>query len=690
MQASGPGAPVPRGFQPIPAESWLGQLTALLLFLALALGLVVPKIAGGVYLLLGLIAIIWLEPGLLRHRWQLDGLDRLLCFVAALFVAVWLLAWLVHGLDEVGRDDVGRILRLLLIVPIYLFLRQVDGLERAWWSGLTVGALVAGAYAVRFAAFGEPGEWYMRVGGPTNPIYFGGVVLAFSMMLLPRLTDAELRPALRLLVGLAVLAGLTASALSGSRGAWLALPLLLVLYSSTVGARAPAWIRYGVPLAVLVAAALLTLVPGVPLGQRLADAWASITGSSAALAEEDTLAIRGQLWRLALDTIGQQYGLGGGPGAFRAALEQAVSDGRLAERYLEFHHPHNQYLSVLLIAGVPGLVTLLLLLGVPAWRFITLWRCGLERTRSIGWSGLAAVAVLAVICLSESIFQRNSGIVWFALFTAAATALVQVCQRREIAQRPVQRDRRLSVIMITRDEGDRVGRALASVAGWADEIIVLDSGSTDDTVAICRRYTDKVEVTDWPGFGIQRQRALDRATGDWVLSLDADEEVSAPLRGEIDLVLSQPHPAFSGYRLRWLTRAFDSELHFGHWARAPLRLVRRGAARFTEAPVHEKLVMTDGSRRTGRLEGALFHDVFRDDAHARAKLARYAKLQAAARHARGRRATEIGAWMRAAVNLIDNYLLRGAFLDGAAGWKMSRLHAAYTLAKYRELARLGR
>jgi len=691
MEASGSGAaPVPRGVQPIPESSWLARLAAVLLFTALALGLVVPKIAGGVFLLLGLVGIIWLEPGLLRQRWQLDGHDRLLSFVASLFVAIWLLAWLIHGLDAVGYDDVGRILRLLLVVPIYLFLRKVDGLERAWWSGLTVGALIAGGYAIWFFLLGEPGEWYMRVGGPTNPIYFGGVVLAFSMMLLPRLTDTALHPALRVLVGVAILLGLTASALSGSRGAWLVLPLLLVLYLLTLGSRQSPLTRFGIPLAVLAAGAALTLIPGVPLGQRMADAWASLSGNIGALSEEDTLAIRWQLWELALDTIGQQHWLGGGPGAFRAALEQAVLDGRLAERYLEFHHPHNQYLSVLLIAGLPGLAALLLLLGVPTWRFVTLWRTGLERTRMIGWSGLAAVAVLAVICLSESIFQRNSGIIWFALFAAAATALVEVRQRREIAQRPMARLHSLSVIVITRDEADRIGRALESVSGWADEIIVLDSGSSDDTVAIVREYTDRVEVTDWPGFGIQKQRAFDRARSDWVLSLDADEVVSEALKGEIDLVLSRRQPPFSGYRLPWMTRAFDSELHFGHWARAPLRLVRRDAARFTEVPVHEKLVMTDGSRRTGRLEGALFHDVFRDAEHARDKLARYGRLQAEARHVQGRTASLAGAWLRAALNLLDNLLLRGAFLDGRAGWKMSRLHAAYTLDKYRELARLGR
>ena len=86
----------------------------------------------------------------------------------------------------------------------------------------------------------------------------------------------------------------------------------------------------------------------------------------------------------------------------------------------------------------------------------------------------------------------------------------------------------LSVILITKNEAELVGQCLASVQ-WADEIVVLDSGSTDATVEICRRYTDKVLVTDWPGFGPQKNRALELATGDWVLSIDADEELTPEL-----------------------------------------------------------------------------------------------------------------------------------------------------------------
>ena len=103
----------------------------------------------------------------------------------------------------------------------------------------------------------------------------------------------------------------------------------------------------------------------------------------------------------------------------------------------------------------------------------------------------------------------------------------------------------LSVILITRNEAHNIRDCLESVA-WADEIIVLDSGSEDDTVALCRRYTQRVYQTDWPGFGPQKNRALGLAEGDWVLSIDADERVSQPLRLEIEqAIASATYPAYS-------------------------------------------------------------------------------------------------------------------------------------------------
>ncbi len=678
----------PRGGRVVEAESVLAQAVRLILFMGLALGLIVPKVAGGAFLLLALLAVIWLETGVFRRSFQLDRHERLMILAVLLFVGWWLLAWAIHGFGEVGRDDASRILRLLLIIPLMIFLARVDGLERGWWSGLAAGAALAGLFALWFSLTGHQGDWAERVGGPTNPIHFGGVVLAFSLMLLPRLADTSISWQTRTLAALAVVLGLIASGLSGSRGAWLALLPLLVLYWFTLGTRQSGRWRLGLPLGIVVFAFLLALMPGVPIGPRLAEGVAAIATLDGEIARDDTLAIRIALWQIGLDALSGNWWTGTGPGGFRAALENAVATGTLQDWFLEYQHPHSQYLSALVIGGLPGLFSLLLLFGVPAWRFARLWHTGLERARLVGWSGLVAVTVLAVMALTESIFQRNSGIVWFALLTASALALVRIRQRQEISSRPARRHS-LSVIMICRDEADRIEPALRSVAGWADEIIVLDSGSTDRTVEICRRYTDKVEVTDWPGFGRQKQRALERAQGDWVLSLDADEQLSNALRAEIDQVLSRPDPHYAGYQLPWRTIAFGRELHFGHWARAPLRLVRRDRARFTDVQVHEKLLVDEGRARLGRLEGVLLHRVFRNLEHARQKLSGYARLQAAQRHAAGRRTTLIGAWLRAALNLLDNFVLRVAFLDGRAGWRMSWLNARYTLLKYRELARLS-
>lgn len=673
----------------VAAETPLGRMVALVLFASLAGGLVLPKVAGAGFLLLAVTGLAWLS---VRRAWlrpRISADEKLLVLAVCLYVGVWLFAWLVNGLDRAGLEGLGRTARLLLIIPVYFFIRRVDGLESAWWAGLTAGALIAGGYALWFVFTGQPGSFYYRVDGPTNPIYFGGIALAFGLMLLARVTDQDLNGRVRLLVVLAVALALAASALTASRGAWLAIPPLLVLYVFTLGSGQSLRWRLGVPAGLAAIALVAALTPAVPLGERFAEAATAFSSLRAGGLPEGTLGLRWEMWLLALDLIRESPFSGSGPGAFRAAIEQAVASGRLDPAYLEFRHPHSEYLSALVVAGVPGLAALLLLFGLPARRCALLCQTGLDRTRLLGWCGLTAMTVLAVMALSESILERNTGIIWFALLTAGAAGLVQSVRRQQLSGQAVVRIQSLSVIMICRNEADRIRAALESVSGWADEIVVLDSGSTDGTAEICRAYTDQVEVTDWPGFGPQKQRALDRASGDWVLSLDADEVVSEELKREIDLALAREHPRFDGYYLPWSIRAFGSHHQFGHWSRAPLRLFRRGAARFTPVAVHEKVAFMDAGSRAGRLEGPVYHDLFRDLKHAREKFSSYARLQARERFNAGRRVTLAGPWLRAAANFIDNFVFRAAFLDGRPGWTMAWLHAHYTFEKYQHLRRLN-
>jgi (heptosyl)LPS beta-1,4-glucosyltransferase len=667
----------------------LGLTTAIILFLALALGLIVPKVAGTALIVLGLISIIWLT---LRREWTISNMhasERVLVIAATGYVLVIMLGWIWHGLDPAAGQGLGRHARLLLILPLFLFLRRVDDLAPTWWWGIYSGALLAGGYAWWFLLTGQIGEFESRAGGATNPIYFGGISLLMAFMLLPRISDAALPGWERGAAVLAVLGGVSASLLSGSRGAWVAALPLLVLYAALFGHRfRRAW-RLGLPLAFALGALSLSLLPQVDMDQRMLAVFQELAAALQGQVIEGGVSERIDMWRITLAILADQPWLGPGAGAFEKAVSEAVAAGTALPKLLEYRHPHNQFLSAMLYAGVPGLVGLVLLFGLPLRRFWLLHCSSLDSTGHLAWAGLAAVLMLAVMAMSESIFERNIGVVWFALVIGVALALVFSERRRELLN-PPERSSTLSVILIVFNEADRIRPCLESIHGWADEIIVLDSGSTDATVTICREYTEHVVQTDWPGFGIQKQRALDRATGEWVLALDADEVVDPQLRREIDWTLAQQSPPHQAYRLSWLTHAFDTTLHHGHWARTPLRLFRRDCGRFTPATVHEKITVSEECR-VGLLQAPLHHFSYRDVAHARSKLTRYAALQARERHARGKRSSSFAvAWLRAGLNWIDNYLLRAAFLDGRGGWTMSRLTAAYTLEKYRALASLAK
>lgn len=178
----------------------------------------------------------------------------------------------------------------------------------------------------------------------------------------------------------------------------------------------------------------------------------------------------------------------------------------------------------------------------------------------------------------------------------------------------------ISAILITRNEEERLGRALESVR-WADEIVIVDGGSTDGTEAVARRYTDRFVVRcDWAGFGRQKQRALDLATSDWVLSIDADEEVTPELRAAIETAVARPgEPVgfqvvrYSYYLQHWFGRS--------GWRRDwILRLARRDGARFNDSVVHER-ARVDGP--IGRLDGALLHYTHMDIDHQVRKFNRY-------------------------------------------------------------------
>jgi glycosyltransferase involved in cell wall biosynthesis len=238
---------------------------------------------------------------------------------------------------------------------------------------------------------------------------------------------------------------------------------------------------------------------------------------------------------------------------------------------------------------------------------------------------------------------------------------------------------KLSVTVITKNEAHRIERCLRSV-DFADERIVLDSGSTDDTVAIARRCGARVETSpDWPGFGPQKNRALDLAGGEWVLSIDADEEVTPALREAI-LAAVRRDGGPDGW---WITRSSSfcgRPIRHGDWRNdRVLRLFRRGRARFTNDPVHERV---DCPPPHGELAGLLLHDSVDSMQDALEKTERYARLGAEKLRARGR-GGPLSALVHGAWAFLRGYLLRLGFLDGRAGFTIAALNARGTFLRYR-------
>jgi glycosyltransferase involved in cell wall biosynthesis len=243
---------------------------------------------------------------------------------------------------------------------------------------------------------------------------------------------------------------------------------------------------------------------------------------------------------------------------------------------------------------------------------------------------------------------------------------------------------KLTVTVITYNEGAHIGPALDSVA-WADEIIVVDSRSTDDTVATARRFTSRVEVRDWPGYGAQKNYAADQASHDWILSIDADERVTPALAGEIRAVM-QRGPTVPGYRVPRVSH------YLGAWIRSTdwypdfhLRLYDRRVARWSERSVHESVAL-DGP--TLRLRHELLHYPYRDISEHLCKIDRYTTLIAEQWRAEGRRGSAVAALVHPQLAFLRNFVLRQGFRDGRIGFLVSVLNAYYVFLKHAKLLEL--
>jgi glycosyltransferase involved in cell wall biosynthesis len=244
----------------------------------------------------------------------------------------------------------------------------------------------------------------------------------------------------------------------------------------------------------------------------------------------------------------------------------------------------------------------------------------------------------------------------------------------------------LSALVITKDNEATIRRCVDSLA-FADEVIVLDSGSTDGTIEICRTLGAQVhETADWPGYGPQKNRALDLATGRWVVSIDSDEWITPALRGEIERAIATDEKA--GYAIpRRSSFCGRFMKHSGWWPDYVVRLFRREAGRFSDDRTHERLIVQGA---LGRLSAPIMHEAITDLDQMLLKMNAYSSSSAHARLAQGRRATLATAILHGAWTFFRTYVLRLGFLDGREGFILAVANAEGSYYRYVKLMLLAR
>ncbi|MDR1826748.1 MAG: glycosyltransferase family 2 protein [Methylobacteriaceae bacterium] len=251
----------------------------------------------------------------------------------------------------------------------------------------------------------------------------------------------------------------------------------------------------------------------------------------------------------------------------------------------------------------------------------------------------------------------------------------------------------LSVFIIAQNEADRIGATLGSVAGLADDVVVVDSGSTDGTPQVAEQYGARVLFNPWPGYGLQKRFGEDASTGGWLLNLDADEVLSPELREEIAGLFAAGEPPCAAYRLR-IAEIFPGETKPHRWAYAlsPVRLYRKSAGRYSASPVHDRVDLAPGVK-TGRLKGTVYHYSVRSMGDQIAKLNRYSDDQVADLAARGKKLSTLRVFLEFPAAFFKAYLLRRHCLRGVYGFITAMNYAYFRylrVAKHYERVRLER
>ncbi len=243
----------------------------------------------------------------------------------------------------------------------------------------------------------------------------------------------------------------------------------------------------------------------------------------------------------------------------------------------------------------------------------------------------------------------------------------------------------LSAIIITKNESEHIAKCLESVS-WADEIVVYDSGSTDNTVEICKSFTQNIYQTDWPGYGPQKQRALNSAQGNWVLSIDADEQISPELKKEILAAIATN--SNQGYEIPRLSSYCGKQIkHGGWWPDYVLRLFQKEYGQFSDSLVHERVILNG---TVNKLKQPILHESYTSLEEVISKTNNYSTLGAKMLHEKQVQSSITKTLFKAFWTFFRTYIIKASFLDGEQGLMLAISNAETTYYKYLKLHLLNK
>jgi len=245
----------------------------------------------------------------------------------------------------------------------------------------------------------------------------------------------------------------------------------------------------------------------------------------------------------------------------------------------------------------------------------------------------------------------------------------------------------ISVVIITKNEAHIIANTLQSLGAVSNDIVVVDSGSTDETVQICKQFNASVIETNWGGYGVNKNKGIAAAKNDWILSLDADESIDAELqRSLVQLTSPGENEVFN---LRYKNFFCNKWIRFGEWGfDTHVRLFNRKKVRWNDAGVHEELIFPDPVKVT-RLKGNILHYTVSNPQEYADKTNNYAMMNAKKYFAAGKRSNFFKQYLSPAFAFLQHYIFRLGFLDGREGFIIAKTTARYTFLKYKYLNQMN-